>query len=162
MKETTSERLKKIMKDRDLKQVDILKMCEPFCKQYNVKLNKNHLSQYVSGKVEPRQQTLSILGMALNVSEAWLMGYFVPMERTSATDAKVKSSNDIITPQVRSLLKSYHSLNKIGKEEAEKRVEELTHIRKYVENYMLPVAAHNDHPLTDEEIRLMNKDLEGE
>ena len=43
MKETTGTRLKRIMKEKGLKQVDILKMCEPYCKKYNVKLEKNDL-----------------------------------------------------------------------------------------------------------------------
>lgn len=78
MKETTGTRLKKIMKEKGLKQVDILRMCEPYCKRYNVKLEKNDLSQYVNDKVQPKQDKLSILGMALNVPEIWLMGYDLP------------------------------------------------------------------------------------
>ena len=46
-------------------------------------MNKNDLSQYVNGKTEPGQEKLTILGLALNVNEAWLMGYDVPMERDS-------------------------------------------------------------------------------
>jgi transcriptional regulator with XRE-family HTH domain len=84
-KYTTSQRLKQIMEARQLRQVDILEAAEPFCKKYNVKLEKNALSQYVSGKVEPGQEKLTILGMALGVSEAWLMGYEVPMERYTPT-----------------------------------------------------------------------------
>ena len=80
-KYTTSERLKQIMDARNLRQVDILEAAEPYCKKYGVKLEKNALSQYVSGKVEPGQEKLTILGMALGISEAWLMGYEVPMER---------------------------------------------------------------------------------
>lgn len=82
---TTSQRLKQIMDTRKLRQVDILEAAEPFCKKYNIKLEKNALSQYVSGKVEPGQEKLTILGMALGVSEAWLMGYEVPMERYTPT-----------------------------------------------------------------------------
>lgn len=78
----TSERLKRLMKDRNLRQVDVLNMAKPFCDEHNVKLGKNDLSQYVSGKVEPGQEKLAILGNTLGVSEAWLMGYDVPMERS--------------------------------------------------------------------------------
>lgn len=46
-------------------------------------MGKSDISQYVSGKVEPGQDKLTILGLALNVSEAWLMGYDVPMARDS-------------------------------------------------------------------------------
>ena len=90
MKEySTSQRLKQIMDARNLRQVDILRAAEPFCKRYGVKLGKNDLSQYVSGKVEPGQDKLTILGLALGVSEAWLMGYNVSMERTITPTAEV-------------------------------------------------------------------------
>lgn len=83
MKEySTSQRLKQVMDMRGYRQVDILEAAEPYCKKYGVKLGKNALSQYVSGKVEPNQERLTILGLALGVSEAWLLGYDVPMERS--------------------------------------------------------------------------------
>ena len=85
---TTAQRLKQIMDARKLRQTDILKAAEPYCKKYDVKLNKNDLSQYCSGKVEPRQDKLTILGMALSVSEAWLMGYDVSMERNITPTAE--------------------------------------------------------------------------
>ena len=44
-------------------------------------MNKSDISQYVSGKVEPNQDKLAVLGMALGVNEAWLMGYDVNKER---------------------------------------------------------------------------------
>lgn len=82
MKEfTTAQRLEQIMRSRNMRQVDILNAAEPYCKKYGIKLGKNDMSQYVSGKVEPKQDKLTILGLALNVSEAWLMGYDVPAER---------------------------------------------------------------------------------
>lgn len=76
----TAERLKTIMQERNLKQTDILEKAQPYCETYGVKLRKNDLSQYVNGKVEPGQKKLSILAKALNVSEAWLMGYNVSIE----------------------------------------------------------------------------------
>ena len=88
MKETTSDRLKKIMNERRLKQVDILNMSLPFCQRFNVKMNKSDISQYVSGKVEPSQEKLVVLGMALNVSEAWLMGFDVsPVRKDNQQEA---------------------------------------------------------------------------
>lgn len=84
-KETTSSRLKQIMSERKLRQVDILNMAKPFCEKFGVKLEKNDLSQYVSGKVEPKQDKITVLGLALNVSEAWLMGYDVPMGKETPT-----------------------------------------------------------------------------
>lgn len=68
------------MAERNIKQIDILNMCKPLCNKYNVKFGKSDLSQYVSGKVEPGQEKLSILAEALNVPETWLMGYDVPIQ----------------------------------------------------------------------------------
>lgn len=78
--ENTSIRLKTIMQETGLRQIDILNKTKPYCKKYNIKLGRNDLSQYLSGKVEPSQRKLSILAMALDVNEAWLMGYDVPRE----------------------------------------------------------------------------------
>ena len=80
---TTSQRLNQIISERHIRQIDIIESAKPFSEKYGVKLNKNDLSQYVNGKNEPGQEKLTILGLALNVNEAWLMGYNVPMERDS-------------------------------------------------------------------------------
>ena len=72
---TTAERLSQLMRQRDLRQVDILRLCQPYCEKYGIKLNRNDLSQYVNGKVEPSQFKLTILAAALGVTEPWLMGY---------------------------------------------------------------------------------------
>lgn len=85
---STAQRLQQVMNEKNIKQVDILKMAEPYCKKYDVKLNKSDISQFVNGKNEPGQWKLTVLGLALNVSEAWLMGYDVPKER----DAKSAES----------------------------------------------------------------------
>ena len=84
MPSSTSERLRQIMDERNLKQTDILALTRPYFEKYNVKLGKSDLSQFVNGKVIPGQWKLTILGLALNVSEAWLMGLDVPMERKTA------------------------------------------------------------------------------
>lgn len=92
MKENTGTRLKKIMEERNLKQVDILNLSLPYCSKFNVKMNKSDISQYVSGKVEPSQEKLVILGMALNVSEGWLMGLDVsPLRKDTPNEASEDS-----------------------------------------------------------------------
>ena len=101
MKETnTANRLKEIMNEQNLKQIDILNKAKPYCKKYGVKLGKNDLSQYISGKVEPKQDKLSVLADTLNVSEAWLMGYDVPkynkITKFNAIDGNEVELNKII------------------------------------------------------------------
>ena len=84
----------------NLKQVDILRLAEPYCKKYGIKLNKNDLSQYVSGKVEPGQHKLFILALALNVNEAWLMGFddvpMDPVSRSTVEDQKNIFSQNLL------------------------------------------------------------------
>lgn len=84
MKTTTSSRLKEIMSERNLRQVDILEMVAPYSKKMDIRLAKNDLSQYVSGKVEPSQEKLTLLSLALNVSEPWLMGYDVSKQEITS------------------------------------------------------------------------------
>ncbi|MEM0695700.1 S24 family peptidase [Staphylococcus aureus] len=79
--QNTSERLKQIMKDRNLRQVDILEKSKPFQKELNIKMSKSHLSQYVNGRSSPDQHKLFLLSKTLNVGEAWLMGYDVDSYR---------------------------------------------------------------------------------
>lgn len=78
---TVSERLNQIMAEKNLRQVDVLRLCRPLCLLRNVKLQKSDLSQYVNGKTVPREKKLSILAMALQVTEPWLLGYDVEKER---------------------------------------------------------------------------------
>lgn len=80
-KENTSTRLKALMKERKLKQVDILEKAKLLGAKYDIKFNKSDISQYVSGSVIPGQEKLSILAEALNVNEVWLMGYEVSRDR---------------------------------------------------------------------------------
>ena len=109
-KENTSARLKKIMSEQNLRQVDILSKTIPYCEKYGVKMNKSDLSQYCSGKTEPNQDKLFVLSLALNVSEAWLMGFDVPMERDSYNNHWEKEA-----AQFSDSMNSFHmELNSLG------------------------------------------------
>lgn len=77
---TVQQRLKQIMVERGMRQVDILRLAQPICRSSGVRLEKSDLSQYVSGKVQPSREKLGVLSRALSVSEAWLMGYDVPAQ----------------------------------------------------------------------------------
>ncbi len=104
MRTTTAERLREILSIRNLRQVDILEMARPYCAKYGIKLSKSDLSQYVTGKVLPGQEKLTVLGLALNVSEAWLMGYDVPMKRDvvpSQTESDIPSGFEPLPKMVK-------------------------------------------------------------
>lgn len=94
MQETTAVRLRKIMDMRNLRQADVIRLAEPYCKKYRVKLNKSDLSQFLSGKVTPGQWKLTILSYALSVSEEWLMGVDVPMEKKTLTPEEEDERSD--------------------------------------------------------------------
>lgn len=79
MKNTTASRLKQVMSERNLKQVDVISLSKPHQKELGVKLGKSALSQYINGKSTPDQEKLVLLSKTLGVSEAWLMGYDAPM-----------------------------------------------------------------------------------
>ena len=56
-------------------------------------IDKGQLSSYISGKYKPRQNNIDAIASALNVSEAWLMGFDVPMERVPNKVESVQSSS---------------------------------------------------------------------
>lgn len=152
-KENTSLRLKQLMVSRNLRQIDILNACLPYCKEYSVKMNKSDISQYVSGKVEPNQDKLYILGKALNVTEAWLMGYDVPMNKNSDTP---NSTTDSLSPNEATLVKKYRAIDTDGK-----KVVDTVLDREY-ERAIAPVlmAAHNDNATDPEELGKIKRDIQ--
>lgn len=78
---STSARLRQLMSETGLRQVDILEKSKPFQTQLGVKMGRSALSQYVTGKSKPDDKKLYLLSKTLNVSEAWLMGYDVEKKR---------------------------------------------------------------------------------
>lgn len=69
---TTSERLQEAMRFAQMKQADLARATG---------LSKGGISNYVTGRYEPKSDIISKLAKALNVSEMWLWGYDVPMVR---------------------------------------------------------------------------------
>lgn len=75
--DTTQNRLKKILSIRNIKPIELSNLTG---------IPKSSISQYLSGYAEPRQNRLFLLAQALNVSETWLLGYDVPMEKEPHDD----------------------------------------------------------------------------
>ena len=69
---TCANRIAKALSVRGMKQADLCKLA---------KVPKSSLSLYLSGAYEPKQNRVFDMAKVLNVSEAWLLGYDVPMER---------------------------------------------------------------------------------
>lgn len=72
MKDNCSDRIKQALNLRSMKPIDLVEKSG---------VKKSALSQYMSGKITPRQKALDSMAKVLNVSPAWLMGFDVPMER---------------------------------------------------------------------------------
>ncbi|MGL5434675.1 MAG: helix-turn-helix domain-containing protein [Lachnospiraceae bacterium] len=165
-KVNTASRLRTLIDDRGLRQVDILKACAPYCQEYHVKMNKSDISQYLSGKTEPNQSKLFILASALNVNETWLMGFDVPIERP----AKITSlpTANMLTENTAKLLHLYHDLNTRGRAKLIDAAEEMTFNPLYNDNYQKVIAAHErtDIAVTKDMIQhdndIMNDDSEWE
>ncbi|MBC6679582.1 LexA family protein [Zhenpiania hominis] len=85
---TFAERLHDILRERDIMQVELCKMTG---------IGKSAMSQYLSGAFTPRQETLYKLASALDVSEAWLMGYDVPCDRKIPTGRESDSDSFYFT-----------------------------------------------------------------
>ena len=75
---TSTERINQIMKEKRLRQIDVLNLAKPFQAKYNIKFSKSHLSQYVNGKSNPDNEKIFLLSKVFGVTEAWLLGYNVP------------------------------------------------------------------------------------
>ena len=70
---TTAKRLQEAMDMRGMKQADLAKATD---------LARGTISNYLKSKYEPKSTAVNKLAKALNVSEMWLWGYDLPMERS--------------------------------------------------------------------------------
>ena len=97
--ESCSKRISEALKIKGMKQYEL-------CKLANVP--KSSLSLYLSGAYEPKQDRVYDMAMALNVNEAWLMGYDVPMERQVK---KTSPSESNLSEGEQMWLELYHRLS---------------------------------------------------
>lgn len=77
--EPCSVRLRKALSIRKMTQAEL-------CAR--AKISKSSLSEYLSGKYEPKQDKIFILAQALDVDPVWLWGYDVPMEKKEKPEEK--------------------------------------------------------------------------
>lgn len=77
-------RINEAMGLRNMRSVDLIK---------RTGIPKSSFSQYINNYVEPKSDRIFLLAQALNVSEAWLLGYDVPMEAKKIISNNVKSDN---------------------------------------------------------------------
>ena len=99
-KVSVGTRLQQVMDERNLRAVDLHNIIRPLCKKYGINISKSQLSQYINDFNEPGQRRLFILAQALDVNEAWLLGFDVARERKP-----LASTADERTAEVLSLFK---------------------------------------------------------
>lgn len=104
--DTTSNRLQLAMSIRNKKQVDLAN---------ETGIDKGALSNYKAGRYEPKAPAVHAIAKALNVSEMWLWGYDVPMERPAeqiiADSLKDLHSRIDTEEEFRDLILKINSLN---------------------------------------------------
>jgi transcriptional regulator with XRE-family HTH domain len=100
-KEACFRRIRQGMELRGMKAVDLVQATG---------IGKSAISQYISGKYEPKQVAIHKIAKALNVSEAWLMGYNVPIQR-------VEEIKTVVSKEEKELLDMYHKLDALDKNE---------------------------------------------
>ena len=72
MEREIKERMKQAMQMRSIKQAELAE---------KTGIDKGQISSYLAGKYKPKQENLSLLAVALDVSDYWLMGFDVSYER---------------------------------------------------------------------------------
>ena len=76
--ESCGKRIAKALEMRDVRQSDLAQITG---------IPKSSLSLYLKDAYEPKQDRIYTIAKALRVSEAWLMGYDVPMEKGEINDS---------------------------------------------------------------------------
>lgn len=84
--DTLSSRLKFAMDKINISQSELVR---------RTGINKGALSSYLNDRYQPKQKAIYQLAKALNVNEAWLMGYDVPMERDISIDEDMYKAANI-------------------------------------------------------------------
>lgn len=93
---TTGERIKCAMAMRGIKhQADIVRKSAYFSEKYGRTLSRNALSQYIHDLVEPKRDMIALIAEVLDVSDAWLLGYDVPMEREKPVPVERDGLDDL-------------------------------------------------------------------
>ena len=113
--DTFANRLLLAMKKNNINQVELAEKT----KMYDKPISQSLKNKYLKGKALARQNNIYMLCKILNVDEAWIMGFNVPMQRTP-DELRGKNSN------VR--YAEYNGINTDGLDETE--IEE---IKQYVE-----------------------------
>ena len=82
---STADRLREAMRNTGKTQADLVR---------ETGIGKSNISRYISGRFDPKSDSVHKLAVALNVSEMWLWGCDVPMERPVETKKEQPTGYD--------------------------------------------------------------------
>lgn len=117
--DTFANRLSIAMNNLKINQVELAEKT----KAYDKPISQSLINKYLKGKALARQNNIYILCKILNVDEAWIMGFDVPMQRTPDT---LRYSTDNFR---------YASLNRIDtKGLDENDIEEINRFVEFLKN----------------------------
>ena len=82
-KSTVKERLRIALLEANMKPIELSE---------RTGIPKSMISYYLNGKTKPKADRIFVISQVLGVSEAWLLGYDVPKNRT----AEQKKNDDLV------------------------------------------------------------------
>ena len=83
LKDTFANRLNKALKYNNMKAIEL---------SNKTGINKSLISNYLNGNFKAKQDKLTEMAEVLNVSETWLMGYDVSMDREWIKDSEIDNA----------------------------------------------------------------------
>ena len=135
------EKLKEIRKSKKISQKE-------FAEHMNVA--QNTVSRWETGERLMDSDTLIKAADFFNVSVDYLLGR---AKRSQTITVAQKSAESM------RLIDEYTKLNDLGKHEAVKRIKELSLIPSY-RGKEIPIAAHSEGEINEEEMKLLREDVE--
>lgn len=81
------KRIKQMMQIRDKTQADLARITG---------IRASSISDYLSGKYQPKQDKIALIADALSVNPGWLMGYDEPKKPISSSIVEKKENRDLL------------------------------------------------------------------
>ncbi len=137
--EELKRRLNKALTIRNISQVELSK---------STGIPKSSISQYLSGYSKPKSDRIYLIANALNISEAWLIGYDVPMDGNEDTpepsadlprpvivecskDISAKNMNAQLTSDEKDIVCKYRKMDDLDKGRISERMDVMLESEKY-------------------------------
>lgn len=140
-KRACAERIKTALDIRNVTQTELSKITG---------IPKSAISQYIKGSFEPKQDRVYLISKALCVSEAWLMGYDVPMQ----------NKNTVLSDKEMNIIAAYRL-----HPEMQTAIDTLLGLEEKKNVQVVKIAARSgapitERPLTDSELELFTNGKE--